>query len=106
MKNNTLQLANQSAYCLAYKHKPYSNNHHTIQYLFRGAKWKKKMPEKKSRKCTAVDHLSTFNGTTSSNYVVIPCMYVNTAKLSESIELLQENCYNTVKTKTGTEKDS
>lgn len=66
----------------------------------------KKMPEKKSRKCTAVDHLSTFNGTTSSNYVVIPCMYVNTAKLSESIELLQkENCYNTVKTKTGTEKD-
>ena len=40
MANNTLELTNQIAHCLAYQNKPYSNNHHSI-YLFRGTKWKK-----------------------------------------------------------------
>ena len=40
MANNTLELTNQIAHCLAYQNKPYSNNHHSI-YLFRRTKWKK-----------------------------------------------------------------
>ena len=71
MANNTLELVNQSAHCLAYKNKSYTNNHH----LF--IPWNKieKMPGKKSRKRAAVENLTTFKGAISSNGVVIPnCM--------------------------------